>query len=148
IINGPNNNGFQIEGKPIPDGELPPQADFRSASPVYFETIRLPLVSGRTFEERDDDKAPLVAVINRSTARHRWGDEDPIGRRVTFDNGAHWITIVGIVGDVKQYGLDQEPTDEIYIPLAQNGFANKLLVRTAADPMSIAKLMRDAVYDV
>jgi predicted permease len=148
IVNGPFNRGFQIEGRPIPEGELAPQADFRAASPDYFETIRIPLVSGRTFEDRDNEKAPLVAVINQSTARHRWGGEDPIGRRISFDRGDNWITVVGIIGDVKQYGLEREPADEIYIPLAQNGFANNLLVRTSADPMSITQLMREAVYEV
>jgi ABC-type antimicrobial peptide transport system permease subunit len=148
IVNGAFNRGFQIEGHPIADGELAPQADFRTASPAYFETIRLPLVKGRTFEEKDNEKAPLVAVINQSTARHRWNEEDPIGRRVSFDRGQTWSTVVGIVGDVKQYGLDREPTDEIYVPLAQSGFANNLLVRTAADPMSIASLMREAVYEI
>ena len=146
IINGPFNRGFQIEGHPTPEGELAPQADFRTASPGYFETIRLPLVKGRTFEETDNEKAMQVAVINQSTARHRWGDEDPIGRRVSFDRGQTWTTIIGIISDVKQYGLDREATDEIYIPLAQGGFANNLLVRTANDPMSIASLMRQAVY--
>jgi putative ABC transport system permease protein len=146
ITNGPFNRGFQIEGHPIPEGELAPQADFRTASTDYFETIRLPLVRGRTFAETDNEKALPVAVINQSTARHRWGDEDPIGRRVSFDRGQTWNTIVGVVSDVKQYGLDREPTDEIYIPLAQSGFANNLLVRTAADPMSVASLMRKAIY--
>ncbi|MEK6406451.1 MAG: ABC transporter permease [Acidobacteriota bacterium] len=148
ITNGPFNRGFQIEGRPIPEGELAPQADFRSASPGYFETIRLALVKGRTFEEADNEKALNVAVINQSTARHRWKDEDPIGRRVSFDRGQTWVTIIGVVSDVKQYGLDRDPTDEIYIPLAQNGFANNLLVRTAADPMSITSLMREAIYAV
>jgi len=148
ITNGPFNRGFQIEGRPIPEGELAPQADFRSASPGYFETLRLPLVAGRTFVDSDNEKAPLVAVINQSTTRHRWNDEDPIGRRVSFDGGKTWATVIGIVSDVKQYGLDRDPTDEIYIPLAQNGFANNLLVRTPADPMSIASLMREAIYEV
>jgi putative ABC transport system permease protein len=148
ITNGPFNRGFQIEGRPIPDGELLPQADFRTASTDYFETVRQPLVRGRTFIEGDKDKAPLVAVINQSTGRHRWGDEDPIGRRVSFDRGQTWLTVIGVVGDVRQYGLDREPADEIYIPLAQAQFGGNLLVRTAADPMSIAKLMREAVYEV
>src|SRR6185436_14011521 len=81
ITFGPFNRGFQIEGRPIPAGELAPQADFRSASPGYFETIRLPLVAGRTFEEKDDSKSLAVAVVNQSTVRHRFGDEDPIGKR-------------------------------------------------------------------
>ena len=148
ITNGPFNRGFQIENRPVPEGELLPQADFRTASTDYFETVRQPLVRGRTFAESDKDKAPLVAVINQSTARHRWGDDDPIGRRISFDRGQNWLTIVGIVGDVRQYGLDKDPADEIYIPLAQGGFGGNLLVRTALDPMSISKLMRDAVYEV
>ena len=148
ITSGPFNRGFQIEGQSIPEGELAPQADFRSASNDYFETVRQPLVLGRTFDEGDKDKAVPVAVINQATARHRWGDADPIGRRVTFDRGQTWLTIVGVVGDVRQYGLDREPADEIYVPLAQAGFGGNLLIRTAADPMSIAKHMREAVYEV
>ena len=148
ITNGPFNRGFQIEGRAVNEGELSPQADFRSASTDYFETVRQPLVRGRTFEEGDRDKAPLVAVINQSTAKHRWGDDDPIGRRVSFDRGQTWVTIVGVVGDVRQYGLDREPADEIYIPLAQGGFGGNLLIRTAVDPMSISKLIRDGVYEV
>jgi predicted permease len=148
ITNGPFNRGFQIEGHPIPEGELAPQADFRTASTDYFETVRQPLVRGRTFSESDKDGAPLVAVINQSTAQHRWGDEDPIGRRVSFDRGRTWQTVVGIVGNVRQYGLDREPTDEIYVPLAQAGFGGNLLVRTTVDPISIAKLMREVVYEV
>jgi putative ABC transport system permease protein len=148
ITNGPFNRGFQIEGRPIPDGELLPQADFRTASTDYFETVRQPLVRGRTFSEGDKDKALPVAVINQSTVRHRWGDEDPIGRRISFDRGQTWLTVVGVVGDVRQYGLDREPPDEIYIPLAQAQFGGNLLVRTAVDPMSVAKLMREAVYEV
>src|SRR5882724_1890960 len=148
ITNGPFNRGFQIEGRPIPDGELLPQADFRTASTDFFETVRQPLVRGRTFSEGDKDKALPVAVINQSTVRHRWGDEDPIGRRISFDRGQTWLTVVGVVGDVRQYGLDREPADEIYIPLGQAQFGGNLLVRTAADPMSIAKLMREGVYEV
>jgi predicted permease len=148
ITFGPFNRGFQIEGRPIPAGELAPQADFRSASPGYFETIRLPLVAGRTFEEKDDAKSLAVAVVNQSTVRHRFGDEDPIGKRISFDQGKTWITVVGVVGDAKQYGLERESSDEIYIPLDQGGFGGNLLVRTTADPMSIASLMRESVYSV
>lgn len=148
ITNGPAFRGFQIEGRPVPEGELAPQADLRAASTDYFETIHQPLVVGRTFNEGDNDKTVPVAVINQTTARHRWGDEDPMARRITLDGGKTWLTIVGIVGDVRQYGLDHEPTDEIYLPLAQVGFGGFLLVRTAVDPMSMANLIRETVYQV
>ncbi|MFY9609667.1 MAG: ABC transporter permease [Blastocatellia bacterium] len=148
ITFGPFNRRFQIEGQPNAAGDPGPEADIRIVSPDYFETIRLPLITGRTFTDQDKDKAPLVTVMNQSMARHRWGNEDPIGRRLTFDNGANWLTIVGIVGDVKQYGLGREATDELYTPLEQNPGGGNLLVRTSSDPMSMAALMRDVIYEV
>jgi putative ABC transport system permease protein len=148
ITNGPFNRGFQIEGRPVQPGELLPQADFRTASTDYFETVRQSLVRGRTFTEADNDKAVQVAVINQATARHRWGDDDPLGRKISLDQGQTWLTIVGIVGDVRQYGLDRDPADEVYVPLAQASFGGNLLVRTSADPMSMVKLMREAVYSI
>jgi putative ABC transport system permease protein len=148
ITFGPFNRRFQIEGQPVAAGDPGPEADIRIVSPDYFETIRLPLINGRTFTDQDKEKAPLVAVMNQSMARHRWANEDPIGKRLTFDNGDNWITIVGIVGDVKQYGLNRDATDELYIPMEQNPGGGNLLVRTASDPMSMAALMRDVVYEV
>ena len=148
ITFGPFNRSFQIEGRPLTDGELAPQADIRIISTDYFDTIRMPLVKGRVFADGDKDKAPLVAIINQSMARHRWGEEDPIGRRVSFDRGETWTTIVGVVGDVKQYGLGSETTDELYTPLAQTPGGNTLLVRTATDPLAMARVMRETVHDV
>ncbi|MFP5263892.1 MAG: ADOP family duplicated permease [Blastocatellia bacterium] len=148
IANGPNTRGFLMQGQTLAEGELAPRADPRVVSPDYFQTIQIPLVAGRYFTEADNTDAMKVAIINQTMARHRWSDEDPIGRRVSFDRGDTWITIVGVVGDVKQYGLDRETTDEIYTPLAQTGFAGNLLVRTAANPPSMAQMMREAVYAV
>ncbi|HEX8144061.1 MAG TPA: ABC transporter permease [Pyrinomonadaceae bacterium] len=148
ITRGPNNTGILLEGQPLVEGQLAPQVDPRAVSPDYFLTIGAPLVRGRMFTERDDENAPRVAIINESAARHRWGGEDPVGKRVSLDNGATWTTIVGVVGDVKQYGLDREPADELYSPVAQAAFASFLLVRTMADPASQARLMRDAVHSV
>ncbi len=148
ITRGPNNVSVQLEGRPLGEGQLAPQVDPRAVSPEYFRTIGAPLIRGRVFTDADDEKAPLVAIINESAARHRWGEEDALGKRVSFDGGKSWVTVVGIVGDVKQYGLDREPTDEIYGPLAQNPNGSFLLVRTLSDPMSMARLMRDVVHQV
>ncbi|HYP28503.1 MAG TPA: FtsX-like permease family protein, partial [Blastocatellia bacterium] len=139
---------FQIEGRPIADGEIAPRADFRNVSPDYFQTIRMPLIKGRTFTEGDDEKSPQVALINQSMARHRWGDEDPVGKRVSFDGGRNWVEIVGVVGDVKQYGLSTDPTDEMYVPLAQNPGGGYLLARAAMEPMSLALAARSAIHEV
>jgi len=145
---GPNTQIFEIEGRQQETGAPPLTADRRSVTPAYFETIQMPLVKGRALAESDNDKALPVAVINQSLARHYWGDEDPIGRRVTFDRGEHWLTLVGIVGDVKQYGLDHDATDELYLSHAQNPSATQLLVRTATTPMAMAQVMRQTVYDL
>jgi predicted permease len=148
ITRGPNNISVQLEGHPLGDGQLAPQLDLRAVSPDYFRTIGTPLISGRMFTDQDNDKSPPVAIINESAARHRWGSEDPVGKRVTTDNGRTWDTIIGVVGDVRQYGLDREPADEFYSPVAQAAFASFLLVKTMADPASEARVVRSAVHQV
>jgi len=148
LANGPNNVNFQIEGRPPNPNEPTPQVDYRVASADYFRTIRLPLLSGRLFTEADDAQAPWVAIINQTLARHRWGDEDPLNKRISFDQGRNWVTIVGVVGDVRQYGLNQEPTDELYRPVRQTSGAGNLLVRTAVAPAVMAPQLRQVVYSV
>jgi putative ABC transport system permease protein len=148
ITRGPNNVSILLEGHPLNEGQLAPQVDPRAVSPDYFRAIGTPLISGRMFTEADDDKAPLVSIVNESTARHRWGTEDPVGKRVSFDNGQTWVTIIGVVGDVKQYGLDREAADEIYGPVAQLSFGGFLLVKTMSDPTSMSRLMRSTVHQV
>lgn len=145
---GPFTNDFQIEGRPLAAGAALPRADRRIVSPDYFLTIRLPLVSGRLLSETDNEQAPKAAVINQTMARHHWNSEDPIGKRISFDRGATWAIIVGVVGDVRQYGLDRDAADEIYSPIRQFGGGGNLLVRTAADPMSLLRQVRKTVYDV
>ena len=110
--------------------------------------VRQPIVRGRTFTDHDDLKALPVAVINQTMAKHRWASEDPVGKRISFDQGQHWITIAGVVGDVKEYGLDRPMGDEVYVPLLQANFAANLVLRTAGDPMVIAPAVRAALHDV
>lgn len=148
IANGPFNRNFIIEGQAAAEGELAPQADFRVVSPAYFETIRLPLLQGRGFSEHDKNESLPVGVINQSLAKRRWGHEDPLGRRISFNGGQQWITIVGVVGDTKHYGLERAATDEVYRPIAQAGGAGFLLVRTAAEPKSVTRQLRNVVYEI
>jgi hypothetical protein len=105
---------LEAEGQVLPEGEVPPLSAIRVATPDYFKTLGIPTLQGRTFAETDDEKTLQVAVINQSLARHRWKLEDPIGRRISFDKGEHWATIAGVVGDVKEFGLDKEAGDELY----------------------------------
>jgi predicted permease len=148
LASGGFNVNFQIEGRPPNPNEPTPQVDYRVASADYFQTIRLPLLKGRLFTEADDAQAQQVAVINQTMARHRWGDEDPVGKRISFDQGKNWVTIAGIVGDVRQYGLNREPTDEIYRPMRQTGGASYLLARTTVAPSVMMAQLRQEVYAV
>jgi putative ABC transport system permease protein len=144
----PNGVSVIIEGRPQDDGRAAPRLDARSVSPAYFRTVGVPLMRGRMFADSDDAKAPPVSIVNEAAARHRWGSEDPVGKRVSFDNGQTWVTIVGVVGNVKQYGLDKEPADEIYGPVAQLAFGSFLTVKTKGEPLAASKALRDAVHEV
>lgn len=148
LTGGPNTVGFQIEGHPLGPGEAPPLVDVVSATSDFFRTLGIPLLRGREFADNDDAKALQVAIVNQTFQRRFFPNEDPVGRRVTPDNGKHWVTIVGVVGDVRDLGLERAPTIQAYVPLAQNPNPGTLLVRTAADPMSMANQMNRAVHDV
>jgi putative ABC transport system permease protein len=140
---------FEIEGQtPVP-GQVHPVSDFRVVSENYFQTLHIPVLAGRAFTRADRPGAPDVAIANRSAARHYWGAQDPMGKRFSTDGGKSWIQIVGVAGDVRQYGLDKAPVDEIYVPLAQNPFLDAVLtIKTTAEPMSIARGIIELLYAV
>lgn len=147
ITRGPNNVTIQLEGRPKDEANTAAaQVDPRAVSPGYFRALGIKLLRGRMFTDADDDKAPRVAIVNDAAALRRWGAEDPIGQRFSFDNGATWITVVGVVGNVKQYGLDKEPTQEVYGPIAQTPFGSFLVIKTKGEPLLEARLIRDAVH--
>ena len=140
-------SSFIIEDRPVEPGTPRPRAGFRVASADYFRTVGIGLVRGRLFTAADDVDAPMVAVINQTMARQHWGEEDPVGRRVSLDVGETWSTVVGVVGDVKADGLDEESGPEIYLPYDQQATTSmRLFVRTAADPMATLGLVREIVH--
>ena len=139
---------FEIEGRPIQPGQAPPVSTIASVSPDYFRTLGIPLKEGRLFTENDDDKGPTVILINEAMKRQLWPNEDPIGRRVTNDEGKHWAQIIGVVGDVREFGLDRPPVPEVYAPQKINPAPGAVLVRTAAEPRSMAKALTVAVHEV
>jgi putative ABC transport system permease protein len=139
---------FQIEGRTPEPGQAPPVTTYSSVSPEYFRTLGIPLREGRLFTEKDDQKAPIVVIINEAMKRQLWPNEDPLGKRVTNDGGEHWGQIVGIVGDVREFGLDHPPVSELYMPQAKSPSPGTLLVRTAAEPRSMAKALTAAVHEI
>jgi len=147
ILNGPGNQDFEIEGRPASKGALSPTVDLTYVDANYFATVRQPLVKGRYFTAHDDKTALPVAVINETMARHRWPGEDPIGKRVTLDHDT-WITIEGVVGDTREYGLQHPTLDELYLPVDQNGFASSLVVRTAMNPEALVQTLRASVHEI
>lgn len=148
IASGPGNVDFQMEGRPVAPGQLAPTVDLTNVSAGYFAAIGQPVVNGREFMERDDAETLPVAVINETMARNRWPGEDPVGRRVTFDGGQRWIQIVGVVGDVREYGLDKPVGDELYLPARQGGFGGILLVKTNGEPLRMVEAVRRALREV
>ncbi|MGE0462509.1 MAG: ADOP family duplicated permease [Vicinamibacterales bacterium] len=140
---------FDIENRVTDDPDRRPATDIRIASDRYFETIGIPLLSGRTFGPLDTDESLRVAVINRAMSRY-WDGHDPIGTRVTFNRGEDWFTVIGVVGDVRQFGLAQETVAQVYLPLTQSPqtFAGQVLVRTAGPPDGFAAVLRQSVHAV
>ncbi len=150
---GPANGKFRIEGREAPTPEALPRADFQRVSADYFKTIGVPLVRGRGLSPADRDKAPDVAVINKTMASHLFPGEDPIGRRIGVDGTqpgeVRWVTIVGVSGDVRQYGLARLPIDQVYLSILQfPGLSTACLVRTNTDPMALTKTVRDDVHAI
>ncbi len=136
-----------IEGHTVPEGERLPVAAIRVASSDYFKALGIPLVNGRTFQESDNEKAPSVMVINHTMARHYWSGQDPAGKRISLDGGEHWGAVIGVVGDVKEFGLNKEAGDELYLAYAQEPMIANIVVRTSQDGMSLANALRRVILD-
>jgi putative ABC transport system permease protein len=145
-----------IEGRPSLPGQGI-EAAFRVSRPNYFQTMGIPLHEGRDFNERDTVDAPGVIVLNETMARHHWPNESPLGKRVALgggrDEAPKWLTIVGVVKDVKQDSWIDAPSDEIYLPFQQSGefFTSNarqytsmtVVVRTAVAPSSLASVVQE-----
>jgi putative ABC transport system permease protein len=129
-----------------------PSADNYSVTPDYFRVMRIPLKRGRIFTTQDIATAPRVAVISETCAREQFPNQDPIGEQIQLggrDDSKPWMTIVGIVGDVRQYGLDTAPNIAAYIPQAQNlSFPFSLVARTGSDPRGLERAVRAAFLAV
>ena len=141
-----------VEGAVPPPGEEA-AADFREATPGFFEALGVPLLRGRTFEDGDRGDAPEVAIISESFAARHFAGADPIGRRIKVghvrDPDEAWRTIVGVVGSVRSRALDRVPEPEVYLPLAQlppRGLS--LVIRTEGDPAALAPAFREAVWSL
>jgi putative ABC transport system permease protein len=135
---------FVIEGQPIAESGGRPLAEYRTVSLDYFSTLGVPLRAGRFFNE--DDFGQVNTVINETMARRFWPDGNALGKRInlcSLDPKPCWNTIVGIAGNVHQYGLDHAPTYDLYFI---GGWPRYLIVRTASDPRSLAAAVVEVVH--
>lgn len=137
---------FVIEGQPVPATGALPIAEFRFASLGYFSTMGIPLLRGRLLTQ-EDWPSPNI-LINENMARRFWPDSDPIGKRVNFcslDPKPCWSPVVGVVGNVHQFGLDNPPTYDVYF---SGGWKQSVVIRTASDPTSLAASVVDVIHKV
>jgi putative ABC transport system permease protein len=138
---------FLIDGQPILDAGIRPVAQTRVVTPEYFATVGVPLMRGRLLT-KDDWALQDKIVINETIAKRFFASEDPVGHRLNFcslDPKPCWFSIVGVVGNVHQFGLDAGPTYDAYFA---GGWPAHLLVRTASDPAAIAAAVTGIVHDV
>jgi putative ABC transport system permease protein len=127
-----------------------PVGQWSGITPGYFATMGIPLVAGRRFTERDDEEAPLAVIVSQSLARRVWPDESPIGRTLLVGRFPGFAEVVGVVGDVKNNGLANEPVLAMYTPYAQRPWpAMQFAVRVeGGDPLAFANAVRAAVLEV
>ena len=151
-------NGFgiivftEIEGVPPPDNKKDDPVGVGSVSPDYFKAMRIPLLSGRLYDERDGPDKQRVAIVNDAFARRFFPNGDVLGKRVSFacpEGASLCRTIVGVVGNVRQESLTDKFAAELYLPHTQmpmNGMT--LVVRTTSDPLSVANALRQEVLGI
>ena len=156
---------FSIDGRKLPpDSPYHGDEDWRSATPAFFRALSIPLLRGRTFDDRDAAGAAPVLIVNAAFVKKYFANEDPIGRRVTIGHGLGpefedpTRTIVGVVGDVRENGLEQDAPPILYVPIAQisDGLAKlgfglvppSWVVKTAAPTTSMVPAVREAFESV
>jgi putative ABC transport system permease protein len=155
-----NTNGLVPEGRPL-DLASSINSAMRLITPGYFATMRIGLVRGRTFTERDRAGSPLVMVINETLAREAFPGQDPIGKRIACceeapDGSPAWKEVVGVVADVRAEGLSRDPVPEFYLPMLQAPHASwswtdrtlTVTARSAGDPVALLAPLRRAVAEV
>ncbi len=146
-------NGFTVEGREQGPGQ---DANSRQASTGYMETMGVKLREGRFFNQHDDAQSQPSAIINETMARQYWPGDRAVGKRFKLgdpDSTRPWVTVVGIIGDIKEMGLEAAPKPEMFFPYQQLpetlwNMPRDLTVRTTGDPLSITATVRQAIWSV
>ncbi len=149
-LSGNNSSGsFNIEGRSVPPGQSMPHGDRWSATTDYFSTMKIPLIRGRYFDDRDTAESMPVAILDETMVRKYWPNEDPLGKRISYEGGQSnpkWREVVGIVGHVKHRGLEGESRVQYYIPHSQMANSNMyLVIRANNDAASLTGAVRSTI---
>jgi len=156
--------GFSIEGRPVNDPQSQGGAGWAYVSPSFFDVFKVPVKRGRAFTQRDDAGAPGVVIINEAMAQRYWARENPLGQRITIGAGMGPdfaeppCEIIGVVGDARDAGLNQDPVNEMFVPLAQvrdgvMALNNRFMplcwvVRTKMAPLSLAEPAQRVFHEI
>jgi predicted permease len=147
----------KAEGRALAPNEATPRGTYKTADPNYFRAAGIPLLKGRAFTTTDRRDGARVVILNKSFAERLFGDKDPIGRRVAWTGevlkfvpiSGDWRTVVGIVGDTRDAGLDTDPTPTIFQPFAQEEIFNgALVIRTKSDPLQLQPSVLRAIREL
>src|SRR5262249_24734805 len=151
---------LRIEGRPLANAGEGISAAYRVCRPTYLQTMGIELVRGRDFTGQETSDGPGAAIINEELSRAEWPGEDPVGRRVTLGaprSNPKWLTIVGVIKNVKQASLTDNADNEIYLPFSQSDYltngdghysAMTLVARTNVDPLSLARAAQEVVLSL
>lgn len=154
-LGGHSGNFFEVENAPTKrDGDPNPVVLQRVVTPGYLEAMGMTLRAGRTFTDADGrSEGTSVAIVNETFAKLHWPGQDAIGKRIRYASGKSregkyppWYQVVGMIADVKDYGLDQPTRPSVYLPYAQNGFGSfAVVLRTSVDPTSLTSAAREVL---
>jgi predicted permease len=143
----------KAESRPLSPGEPAPKADVRTASPEYFRAAGIPVLNGRVFAATDRRGTARVVVINETLAKRLFGDANPIGQRVAWSGdemrflpiSTDWRTVVGVVGDTRDFGPDAPAPPAMFMPFAQEVYMGAMIIRTGGEPSALASSAVQAI---
>jgi predicted permease len=146
-LRGDAGRSFAVEGKPDPGQGHRPGAHYSVACPNYFKALGVPVLAGREFTHQDTVRAPGVVIVNQTMAQKFWPQENPVGKRIL--EGDSWLTVVGVVGDVRHWGLDNGSAPQFFRPYTQAAWpVMSVVVRTTSSPTSFTPAIKQAMGEV
>ena len=141
-----------VEGRESEPANREFSVSWSTVSGEYFEAMGVPLLKGRFFSHQDGPNSPLVAIIDESMARQYWPNQDPVGKRFKGQDrrggNDDWLTVIGVVGDMRRHGLENQPRPHVFEWDDQTHVAPDLVVRTAGEPSGLAAALRTAVRSI